>query len=156
MTFVTIRHDISAHGQVAIVEEQDLVYLPAREATEAMVTKTVDVPPPVTVRSMVADVAMMFRFSALTFNAHRIHYDLSYARGVEHYPRLVVHGPLLATLLIDHAMRSARDARVSAFEFRAHAPVFCDELFDICQSGADLWIRNADGIVAMTARIAIE
>ena len=95
------------------------------------------------------------RFSALTFNAHRIHYDLAYTTGVEHYAGLVVHGPLLATLLIDHALRAERQARVTAFEFRARSPVICGARFDICQSGGDLWVRKADGSVAMTAEITL-
>lgn len=154
MTFVTIRHEISASGQIAVVEEQDLVYLPERAANEPVATKSVPVPDPENVRSMAADETLLLRFSALTFNAHRIHYDLAYATGVEHYPGLVVHGPLLATLLIDHALRADREAHVTAFEFRARAPVICGERFDICRSGAELWIRKTDGKVAMTARIA--
>ena len=155
MTFVTVRHEISAGGKVAFIEEQDLVYLPERTANEPTTTKPVPVPEPATVRSVVANEAMLLRFSALTFNAHRIHYDLPYATGVEHYPGLVVHGPLLATLLIDHALRADQSARVTAFEFRARSPVICGERFDICQSGEDLWVRKADGSVAMTARITL-
>lgn len=155
MTFVTVRHEISAGGAVAVVEEQDLVYLPERTADEPAAPKPVAVPEPVSVRAMAADEAMLLRFSALTFNAHRIHYDLPYATGVEHYPGLVVHGPLLATLLIDHALHADRTARVSAFDFRARSPVIAGERFDLCQSGEDLWVRKVDGSVAMTARITL-
>lgn len=154
MTFLTIRHEISAQGQVAIVEEQDLVYLPARTANEAATPKPVDVPEAENVRTVVADEPLLLRYSALTFNAHRIHYDLAYTSGVEHYPGLVVHGPLLATLLVDHARRSRPGARITAFDFRARSPVICGEPFDLCQAGEELWVRKADGIVAMTARIA--
>ncbi len=156
MTFVTVRHEISARGHVVVVEEQDLVYLPARTASEDGSAKPVPVPDPTTVRSMIADETLLLRFSALTFNAHRIHYDLPYATKVEYYPGLVVHGPLLATLLMDQALRADRPARVSAFDFRARSPVICGERFDICQSGSELWIRKADGSVAMTAKITME
>lgn len=155
MTFVTVRHEVSARGQVAVAEEQDLVYLPARTANEGGTAKPVPVPEPTTIRSMVADETMLLRFSALTFNAHRIHYDLPYTTGVEHYPGLVVHGPLLAMLLIDHALHEDRSARVTAFDFRARSPVICGEGFDICRAGEELWIRKHDGSVAMTARIAL-
>lgn len=155
MTFVTIRHEISARGALAVVEEQDLVYLPERTASDSADPKPVDVPEAETVRSMVADEAMLFRYSALTFNAHRIHYDLAYTTQVEHYPGLVVHGPLLATLLVDQALRARPDAKVTAFEFRARSPIICGEEFDLCQSGDELWVRKAGGVVAMTARITM-
>ena len=153
MTFVTLRHEISSNGDIAVVEEQDLVYLPERTAGESATAKPVDVPDAENVRSVIADEAMLFRYSALTFNAHRIHYDLAYTTGVEHYPGLVVHGPLLATLLVDHALRAKPDGRVTAFEFRARSPVICGDRFDLCQSGEELWVRKADGTVAMTAKI---
>lgn len=155
MTFVTLRHEISANGDVAIVEEQDLVYLPERSMAEAGTPKPIDVAEAQNVRSVVADEAMLFRYSALTFNTHRIHYDLAYTTGVEHYPGLVVHGPLLATLLVDHTLRANPDSKVVAFDFRARSPVICGERFDLSQSGDKLWVRKADGTVAMTARIAM-
>ena len=153
MTFVTLRHEVSANGEVAVVEEQDLVYLPERTSGESATAKPVDMPEAETVRSIVADEAMLFRYSALTFNAHRIHYDLPYATGVEHYPGLVVHGPLLATLLVDHVRRATPDGRITSFEFRARSPVICGDSFDLCQSGEDLWVRKANDTVAMTAKI---
>lgn len=153
MTFVTVRHEIAARGSVAIVEEQDLVYLPARMEKETTVARPVEVSEPASSRSMIADETMLLRFSALTFNAHRIHYDLPYATGNERYPGLVVQGPLLAMLLMDHALREQPGARVAAFEFRARSPVICREPFDLCRAGEDLWVRSAEGAVAMTARI---
>lgn len=155
MTFVTIRHEISARGTLAVVEEQDLVYLPERTGSDSAEPKPVDVPEAEAVRSVVADEAMLLRYSALTFNAHRIHYDLAYTTAVEHYPGLVVHGPLMATLLVDQALRARPDSKVTAFEFRARSPVICGEIFDLCQSGDELWVRKAGGVVAMTARITM-
>lgn len=154
MTFVTLCHEISANGEVVVVEEQDLVYLPQRSGADSAVAKPVDVPEVETVRSVVADEAMLLRFSALTFNAHRIHYDLPYAKRVEHYPGLVVQGPLLATLLVDHALRANPEGRVTAFEFRACAPVICGDRFELCQSAQELWVRKSDGTISMTAKFA--
>ncbi len=154
MTFVTVRHEISARGAVAVIEDQDLVYLPERQRGHADAPPAaVDVPEALSLRTLAADAALLFRFSALTFNAHRIHYDRDYACGVERYPGLVVHGPLLAMLLVDHALRGQPEARVTAFSFRARAPVFDGEAFDLCRNGGDLWVRCRDGVVAMTAQI---
>ena len=153
MTFVTVRHEISAAGEVAVVEEQDLVYLEAQSSQSSVTSRPLPVPGAATVRSVVADETLLLRFSALTFNAHRIHYDLPYAAGVEHYAGLVVHGPLIATLLLDHALRVDRQAQVKTFEFKARAPIICSERFHLCQSGDSLWAQRDDGTVAMTAQI---
>ena len=155
MSFVTLRHEIVARGAVCVIEEQDIVYLPARRSDDvAAPAKPVAIPEATSTRRMTADSALLFRFSALTFNAHRIHFDRDYARDVEHYPGLVVHGPLLATLLVDHARRGASKARVTAFDFRVRAPVFDGEAFDLCRNGDDLWVCKADGSIAMTACIS--
>src|SRR5690606_29628277 len=82
------------------------------------------VAPGAIVREVVPDSVMLFRYSALTFNSHRIHYDRPYAQEAEGYPGLVVHGPLIATLLMDHVLRQRLPGRVAAFEFRAVSPVF--------------------------------
>ena len=153
MTFVTVRHEIRAAGTLAVVEEQDLVYLPARTGPDTAPPRAVAVPEAASARVVTADAAMLFRFSALTFNAHRIHYDRDYAQGVEHYPGLVVHGPLLATLLVDDALRLHPGGRVVRFDFRARSPVFDGERFELCSAGDTLWVRTAAGI-AMTAEIA--
>jgi 3-methylfumaryl-CoA hydratase len=98
---------------------------------------------------------LLFRYSALTYNGHRIHYDAAYAREVEGYGGLVVHGPLLATLLLDLVRRQRPDARVQAFTFRAVAPMLVDRPFAACGAphgqGARLWIAGDDGALKMTA-----
>ena len=103
---------------------------------------------------------MLFRYSALTFNGHRIHYDQPYATGVEGYPGLVVHGPLLATLLLDLIRRHAPDAVVRRFDFRALGTIFDTDTFsangrtiDSTGSGKrlDLWIAGPGGRLAMRA-----
>jgi 3-methylfumaryl-CoA hydratase len=104
-----------------------------------------------------ADPVQLFRFSALTFNAHRIHYDRPYATGVEGYPGLVVHGPYLATLLMDHFLRAHPSSRVTGFEFRARSPVFDSSPFELSlarrEDGADLWVSDHQGQVATTAQV---
>jgi 3-methylfumaryl-CoA hydratase len=80
--------------------------------------------PDAVTRELVPDPVMLFRYSALTFNSHRIHYDRSYAEHEEGYPGLVVHGPLIATLLMDHFLRQRFSERVAGYDFRAMAPSF--------------------------------
>ena len=80
---------------------------------------------------------MLFRYSALTFNGHRIHYDLDFCRKDEGYPGLVVHGPLIATLLLDLPRRHLPGRRVARFSFRALAPLFHDRPFEIAGHAVD-------------------
>ena len=155
LVFVTVRHDISVDGRLAISEEQDLVY---REAAGAGAAAPVGEPAPVGaswLRTWRADAVMLFRYSALTFNAHRIHYDRPYATGEEHYRGLVVHGPLQATLLLDLARQHA-GRPLRTFEYRAQQPVFDGETFSANgrpdETGADLWTSNEAGRVCMQAR----
>ena len=144
LLFVTLRHDIAADDAPAIREEQDIVF---REAATGPATP----PPPAVpaapeptdaVRTLSPDPVLLFRYSALTFNAHRIHYDRDYARDVEGYAGLVVHGPLIATLLMDHALREGFSPR--RFAFRAEAPLI---------DGARLGARDATGRTTMRAEV---
>ena len=100
---------------------------------------------------------LLFRYSALTFNGHRIHYDRDYATGEECYPGLVVHGPLTATFLVDHFLRAHPGAPIKSFSFRAQRPLFDTAPFELCLAktpgGADLWARNPAGEVAVTAAL---
>ncbi|HEX8419533.1 MAG TPA: MaoC family dehydratase N-terminal domain-containing protein [Sphingomonas sp.] len=149
LTFVTLHHAITADGVTAVEEEQDLVYLPIAPPGPA---KPVAVGAAESTRQLIPDPTMLFRFSALTFNAHRIHYDRDYARGVELYPDLVVHGPLQAMLLVDHALR---DGIVpTRFAFRARAPLHPGTPATLARGGSDLWVRDATGAVTMTASLA--
>lgn len=148
--FVSLRHEISQAGRLCVTERQDLVY---REAA------TPDAPQPtppharedaVSKRKVSFTTTQLFRYSALTFNGHRIHYDLDYAREVEGYAGLVVHGPLLAQLL----MRMAQDETgpLATFEFRATAPLMHFEVAQLCRNGSDLWVAGPDGRQCMQAR----
>ena len=124
LVFVTVRHQVFGEGGPAISEEQDIVY---REAVPAGAPSPADVKPPALAGwsfPITPDPVLLFRYSALTFNSHRIHYDLDYATREEGYPGLVVHGPLIATLLLDGLRRANPEAHVTRFAFRAVAPIF--------------------------------
>ena len=160
LVFVTIEHSIANGAGVAIREEHDIVYrdLPAAGATAPTPTAA-----PVDesfVRTIVADDVLLFRYSALTFNGHRIHYDRRYVTEVEGYPGLIVHGPLIATLLVDLLRRERPDASVRRFEFKALSPLFDLHPFTVCGKPEGdrrfaLWARGADGALAMQASAEI-
>lgn len=166
LIFVTVRHEITGGEGLAIVDAHDIVYRedsggpgasarPGEPAPEdARWSEAVDPNP-----------TLLFRYSALTFNGHRIHYDRDYARDVEGYGGLVVHGPLLATLMVGLAGRSRPERRISGFEFRGHRPVFDTEKFTVCSrpddnSGGDdaidVWVANGDGFLAMKGRTSFD
>ena len=162
LVFVVVRHEIFWEGVRCVVEEQDIVY---REPTAASATRkppapAKPMPAPDIVRTVTATPAMLFRFSALTFNAHRIHYDETYAREVEGYGERVVHGPFIATLLADLFFRSAPDRNIQKFSFRASQPLLANAPFDLCLSwtatGAKLWTRNEAGQATMNVEIEAE
>ena len=147
--FVTLRHEIVQGGQLCVVEWQDLVY---REDPSADAPKPVPVAAPQDEQSAQQvrfSSTLLFRYSALTFNGHRIHYDLDYARDVEGYAGLVVHGPLLAQQL----MLMAQDelGPLSTFRFRATAPLMHFETAVLCRKGRSLWVRGPNGRLCMEA-----
>jgi 3-methylfumaryl-CoA hydratase len=151
MMLVTLEHRIRAGGVLAIVEEQDLVYRKAASPSAAPEPRIDAVePPPASARIVTPDEVALFRFSALTFNAHRIHYDRTYARQREGYPDLVVHGPFLATLLVDRRLREEPGARLAAFSFRAERPAFCGDALALLREGDSLSVHTR-GQVAMRA-----
>ncbi|MEJ2870465.1 hypothetical protein WCD74_22035 [Actinomycetospora sp. OC33-EN08] len=126
MLFVTERREFTVDGTLAVVEEQDIVYRQASgEATRAPGSPPDPLPLPDDGSvGLVPDPRLLLRFSALTYNAHRIHHDENYARDVEGYPGLVVHGPLLALLLLEPARRAGRAERIAGFDFRLRRPAF--------------------------------
>jgi len=160
MRFVTLRHRLSVDGTPCIEEEQDIVYREAASGSAVVPPPDAPVAAPPGSRTMVADPVQLFRYSALTFNSHRIHYDAPYARDVEGYPGLVVHGPYVATLLLDHALRRHPRARVSAFRFRAMRPIFANDPFTLGltgrDEGADLLAIDVGGGAAMEARVELD
>lgn len=158
MVFVTVRHTVTVAGEPAVVDEVDIVYRePAKPGTAAPAGN----PAPREAawrREMTADPVMLFRYSALTFIGHRIHYDLEYCREVEGYPGLVVHGPLQTLLLLDLCRRHA-SSPVRRINYRALHPLFHFERFSVNgnpstdASMSDLWTVNAAGNVAMQATV---
>lgn len=165
MVFVTVGHEIRTDRGLAVREEHDIVY---REAAAASAPADAAVPAEPAddegaapwERPVTPDPVLLFRYSALTFNGHRIHYDRAYCEREEGYPGLVVHGPLMATLLVDLFLRHTPGARVTAFRFRARRPVFDIHPFTVrgrpTETGARLWITRHDGLTAMTADLEAE
>ena len=134
MVFCTVVHEIRAatSGDLLIQEAQDIVYREAHSGPELAPRPAVDpIFTPEHVHSLRVDPVMLFRYSALTFNSHRIHYDRDYARTEEGYPGLVVHGPYLATLLFEHLAQVAAGRRIAAFDFRAVSPSFDGEVLTL-------------------------
>jgi 3-methylfumaryl-CoA hydratase len=155
LVFVVVRHEISNADGLAVAEEHDIVYRdhgPAAPAQPAPADAAWD-------RTIEADDVFLFRYSALTFNAHRIHYDRRYATEVEGYPGLVVHGPLIATLLMDLLRRYQPMAEVARFSFRAVSPLFDTQPFVVCGKPEgrtiQLWAKDAAGNLAMSAEALI-
>lgn len=129
LVFVTVRHEIYAEGRLAITDRQDLVY---RESPRADAPVAPPKPAPVCAhwsRSFEATPPLLFRYSALTFNAHRIHYDKDYTMSVEGYADLVVQGPLLATLLLDLLRRERPMSELKRFDYRAVRPLLANNMF---------------------------
>jgi 3-methylfumaryl-CoA hydratase len=167
LVFVTVRHEVrraGAPGNPALVEYHDIVYRGEQRPGEPTPEPK---PAPTGAawhREVLGDAVLLFRYSALTFNGHRIHYDRQYVTEVEGYPGLVVHGPLLATLLVDLVRRHEPHRELAAFRFRAVRPVFDSRPFSVngapagAEQGADtvrLWIADHDGWLAMDAAATV-
>lgn len=157
---VKVLHEIQADDRLAIVERHDIVYRDMPQPGEPASTGTPAPTDAQWVRRVVPDDVLLFRYSALTFNGHRIHYDRRYVTEVEGYPGLIVHGPLVATLLLDLLRREIPQERVRAFSFRAVKPIFDNAPFDVCGrldhagNGAKtvrLWARTPEGHVVIEA-----
>jgi len=143
LTFVTVRHVIRQLGEVVLVDEQDLVY---RRPTAAIPAGPAAANP--------VDPVLLFRFSALTYNGHRIHYDRDYARDVEGYPGLVVHGPLQALLMAEALReRGPVPARVR-FEYRLVAPLCDRDGLVVHAAATQARVEAEDGRVTATARLS--
>jgi 3-methylfumaryl-CoA hydratase len=154
LVFVTVRHELAGAAGPAIVEEQDLVYRAAAAPGSISAPGPEGSEPAAPWQSTLdPDPVLLFRYSALTMNGHRIHYDLPYARDEESYPGLVVHGPLQATLLAALAARSAGKP-LARFSFRGQSPAFAGAPLHVCgeptAEGASLWTSQGD-TKAMTA-----
>lgn len=154
LVFVTVLHRLHSADRLAIEEEHDVVYREEARGGAPMAAPAAADTPGTWKKEIRPDPVLLFRYSALTFNGHRIHYDQPYATGVEGYPGLVVHGPLIATLLME-LVRAHADAPLAKFAFQARAPLFDTDAFSV--HGAPdgkhvrLWAAGAGGRLAMTA-----
>jgi 3-methylfumaryl-CoA hydratase len=163
LVFVKVCHELRREGSaaVALTEHQHIVYRAAPGPKDVAPAPRAGPSGCAWERSIVPDPVLLFRYSALTFNGHRIHYDQPYATGVEGYPGLVVHGPLIATLLLDLLRRNAPGAAVAAFEFRALRPVFDTHAFSVHGQPAPdgrtvhLWATDHEGWLAMDAQATL-
>jgi 3-methylfumaryl-CoA hydratase len=156
LVFVKVRHEISRRTTLALVEEQDLVYRDTPLPGDMAPTAQNSPGDALWIREIKPDEVLLFRYSALTFNGHRIHYDRGFA--TEHgYPGLVVHGPLLATLLADLLRLELPKANVATFSFRAVRALFDAAPFLVCgRPDPDgrrvrLWAQTPDGALAVEA-----
>lgn len=152
LCFVTVEHEIASDGTPALTERHDIVY---REAQGAGAPPSAPAAPAGEhSRRIPASPALLFRYSALTFNGHRIHYDAPYSTGTEGYPGLIVHGPMQATLLCQYAadLKGRTPAR---FEFRSRTPIFDTSVFTLNAAAEGevvrLWTAAEGGPVAMEA-----
>jgi len=163
LVFVKVRHEIRHRGEadVALTEFHDIVYREAQKSGDIAPAPKEAPAQSSWERRWVPDDVLLFRYSALTFNSHRIHYDRRYVTAVEGYPGLVVHGPLIATLLLDLLRHQLPDAVVARYEFRAVRPLFDLHPFFVCgepQSDSrtfKLWARDHEGFLAMDATAVI-
>lgn len=157
LSFLTVQHTISCEGTLCISEEQDIVYREATPAgTAAAATPKRHEAVPEFSSSFEPDTTLLFRYSALTFNGHRIHYDQAYARNEEGYPDLVVHGPLTSTLLQQFAAKHGAGRALARFDFRGVTPLFVGRTFQLEGRNAEdgtlaVWARGPNGELAMSA-----
>ncbi len=160
LVFVKVKHEIRRNDlhEIALTEFHDIVYREAVRPDEPLPPAK---PAPATAaweKKWIADDVLLFRYSALTFNGHRIHYDRRYATETEGYPGLIVHGPLIATLLLESLRAQVPDAEIAQYEFRAVRPLFDINPFTICgERLADgksfhLWACDHEGFLAMDAK----
>jgi 3-methylfumaryl-CoA hydratase len=157
LVFVTVEHLLSGAVGLAITEQQDLVYreAAARGSISAPAANTA-APSAPWHEQLMPDTVLLMRYSALTMNGHRIHYDRPYAMDVEAYPGLVVHGPMQATVLVDLGSRHS-GRPITSFAYRGQSPAFDGTLVHVCgeptDEGASLWTEQG-GVKNMVATIS--
>ena len=160
LVFVTIHHQITGAGG-AVADRQTVVYRDRPTGIEAPAPGKPAPSDAAYQRTVVPSAALLFRYSALIFNAHRIHYDTPYTREEEGYPGLLVHGPLLATLMTDLVRRNLPGRAIRHFHFRAVKPVFDDAPFEVCgkpgdAGGVALWVRDAAGELCVDGGVEMD
>jgi len=161
LVFVEIDHQVSGTDGVAVTDLQTVVYRDMPQQSDAPAAKPQATPLPggaLWSETVTPDTVLLFRYSALTFIGHRIHYDREYTVKEEGYPALLVHGPLTASILLDLARRNCPDTEISGFDVRASGPLFDDAPFSIhgkLDDGgatAELWAVNNDGELSLSVR----
>ncbi|WP_245216796.1 FAS1-like dehydratase domain-containing protein [Neoroseomonas nitratireducens] len=160
--FVMLRHTITGPSGLVATEEQDIAYLEAKRNAPAPKDPPSTVPNAAWREPFAPDQAMLFRYSALAFNGHRIHYDADYARDVEGYPALVVNGGVTTLFLLEAALRHAPGARIHGYDARTLQPLFCGRKGALCGDAPDaegrrtLWAEDETGAMALrlTAKVA--
>jgi 3-methylfumaryl-CoA hydratase len=161
LAFVRLRHELEDSEGPLLSEEQDVVYREAALEPFAPASSPLAPTDAGWRRTIVPDPVLLFRYSAATFNAHRIHYDRTYATTQEAYPALVVHGPLTATLLVDLVTCHAPGEDITSFSFKALNPIFDNGPFQLCgrcepDSGdIRLWAVNDAGVLCVDARATL-
>jgi 3-methylfumaryl-CoA hydratase len=164
LVFVLVHHEVFGEDGLAIHEEHDIVYREMPAPGTPSVTDPATRPAPGEAQwtwTVTPDIALLFRYSALIFYAHRIHYDHAFTTEVEGYPGLIVHGPLLATLMLELCRREMPEAQFSRFEFRAQSPIFMDHPFVVAgaPSGdgntATVWVTDPNGGTAMRGETTV-
>ena len=157
LAFVTVKHEIRTGGSLAIHEEQDIVYREPAIQGAAAPSPTAAPVDELWHREIMPTEVLLFRYSALAFIGHRIHFDKPYATEVEGYPDLVVHGPLIATLLMDLLRRNQPQTTVLDFSFKAVRPSFLGNALNLCGRPSpdgkkvELWSRDQKGCLTMSA-----
>lgn len=170
LAIATLRHRFYGPGGLAVVEEQDIIHLQPLDTAIAADKAPAPVPAaaspplrpaPTWQRTIVPDTVMLFRFSAVTFNSHRIHYDAPYASQAEKLPGLIVQGKLLALQLLETMRRNAPGAAISHFEYRSTRPLYAGAPctlaveMDHAGSAANLWAENDTGAIVQTASLKL-
>ncbi len=158
LCFVEVEHCIFVGDELKLSETHNIVYRDIKRPGDN-IPQALEVPDDAQwTREVKPDSTLLFRYSALTFNSHRIHYDLDFCRQQEGYPGLVFHGPLTATLLLEFAMTHIQDRSLKAYEFRAYSPLFDSAEFSLNgkMDGTDaiLWATNPQNSLAMKAAVS--
>lgn len=161
LLFVLVKHEVHNAQGLALTEEHDIVYRAAAQSGDTVPAAVAAETGAIWQREVVPDDVLLFRYSALTFNGHRIHYDRQYVTQVEGYPGLIVHGPLIATLLVDLVRRHAPGAFVKAFQFKAVRPTFDLHPFRLnaqpSQDGKTIrvWANDHEGWLTMQGSVEL-
>ena len=162
--FVLVAHQVFQDSRRVLTEEHDIVYKQVPPSAVSVASVNEGLKPPEKAaqwsETFRPNPVLLFRYSALTFNGHRIHYDRDYCREAFGFPGLAVHGPLIATLLIELVRKNLPSARITEYAFRAKGPIFDFQTFKVegCRENDQvfLWTVNPDGLETMTALAKLE